>query len=84
MTDVFSRIHDGSEYKVFQNGEWVRSAAGATLEVKSPIDGAVLGSLQAMSQSEVDETIVAARAAQLGWDKATLTERTQILRKRLT
>ena len=43
------------------NGEWVASASGETIGIYSPIDGSLLGSVQAMTREEVDQAVASTK-----------------------
>jgi hypothetical protein len=50
-----SDFFEGNVYKNLINGQWVSSSTGKTIEIYSPIDKRIVGKIQAMSNSEVDE-----------------------------
>lgn len=52
---------------------------GDPFEVRSPIDGSVLGTPRASSATQVEEAVHAARAAQPGWAKTSADERSRML-----
>jgi len=68
-------------YKNYINGEWKLSSTGNLIDIFSPIDGSRVGSIPAMSKEEVDEVILAAKAAQKEWAEVPLIERAKILNK---
>lgn len=80
--DFFEHISDPKSpptYRNLINGKWVESNTGNTLEVKSPIDGKVMGKLQAVSAAEIDEAIKLAHGAQKEWQKVPMIRRVKSL-----
>ena len=63
------------------NGEWVSSSSGNYIEIYSPVDDSLLGKVQAMTREEVDQSIAAAKEAQLSWKNVTINDRANILYK---
>ncbi|MDF2594135.1 MAG: glyceraldehyde-3-phosphate dehydrogenase [Clostridia bacterium] len=68
-------------YKNYVNGEWKVSESGNMIDIFSPIDGSKVGAVPAMSKEEVDEAIMAAKAAQKEWADVPLIERAKLLNK---
>lgn len=65
--------------KAFVNGEWV--ASSQSYDVSNPATNEKIGSVPAMSQSEVREAIATAGAAQMEWSLRTGNERGQVIRR---
>lgn len=65
-------------YKLYLGGKFVRSESGRCLEARGP-DGAHLDNYCWASRKDFRDAVVAARAAQEGWAKATAYNRGQIL-----
>lgn len=65
-------------YKLYLGGKFVRSESGRCLEARGP-DGAHLDNYCWASRKDFRDAVVAARAAQDGWAKATAYNRGQIL-----
>ena len=65
-------------YKLYVGGKFVRSESGRCLEARGP-DGAHLDNYCWASRKDFRDAVVAARAAQDGWAKATAYNRGQIL-----
>jgi succinate-semialdehyde dehydrogenase / glutarate-semialdehyde dehydrogenase len=63
------------------NGEWVGADSGATIEVRNPASGAVLGTVPKMGAAETRRAIEAAAKAMPAWAKKTAKERALILRR---
>lgn len=78
---MFNDIRENKRYKNLINGEWKESNGGKFIEIKSPIDDSLLGEVPAMTQSEVDEVIEAAKVAQKEWKNIPTNERAKILYK---
>lgn len=73
-----TRLDVRKTYKLYLGGKFVRSESGKYLEAKSP-DGAHLDNYCWASRKDFRDAVVAARAAQDGWAKATAYNRGQIL-----
>jgi succinate-semialdehyde dehydrogenase / glutarate-semialdehyde dehydrogenase len=65
----------------FINGKWVEADSGATIEVRSPSTGEVVGTVPAMGAAETRRAIEAAAKAQPAWRAMTAKERAAILRR---
>ena len=65
--------------KAFVNGEWITSSQ--SYDVSNPATGEKIGSVPAMSQSEVREAVASAGAAQMEWSLKTGNERGQVIRR---
>ncbi len=73
-----TRLDVRKTYKLYIGGKFVRSESGRCLEAKGP-DGAHLDNYCWASRKDFRDAVVAARAAQDGWAKATAYNRGQIL-----
>ncbi len=73
-----TRLDVRKTYKLYLGGKFVRSESGRCLEAKGP-DGAHLDNYCWASRKDFRDAVVAARAAQPGWEKATAYNRGQIL-----
>ena len=62
-------------------GDWVTAASGATIEVRNPATGAIVGHVPSLSRAEVAKAIAAAHKAQPLWRAMTAKERSVILRR---
>lgn len=67
--------------RTFVAGEWQAADGGATLDVRNPATGALIGTVPAMGAAETRRAIDAANAAWPAWRKKTVKERAAILRK---
>lgn len=67
--------------RAFVAGEWQAADGGATLEVRNPATGPLIGTVPAMGAAETRRAIDAANAAWPAWRKKTAKERAAILRK---
>jgi succinate-semialdehyde dehydrogenase/glutarate-semialdehyde dehydrogenase len=65
----------------FLDGQWVGADSGATVEVRNPATGDVLGTVPKMGAAETRRAIEAAARAMPAWAKKTAKERAQILRR---
>ena len=63
------------------NGEWVQADSGATVQVRNPANGELVGVVPAMGAAETRRAIEAAAAAQKAWRKRTAKERQKPLRR---
>ncbi len=61
------------------SGEWVGS--GPSVEVHSPVDGAVLGSVRQVTEEEYDRIVDRAHAAFLEWRKVPAPKRGEVVRQ---
>ncbi|AJA47490.1 NADP-dependent glyceraldehyde-3-phosphate dehydrogenase [Clostridium pasteurianum DSM 525 = ATCC 6013] len=78
---MFENISNGKNYKSLFNGEWIESKNKNTIELKSPVDESIIGSIQALSKEEVDEVLEISREAQIKWGETPISERAEILYK---
>ncbi|WP_036017681.1 NADP-dependent succinate-semialdehyde dehydrogenase [Paraburkholderia mimosarum] len=69
------------QHNAFINGEWQGAEDGATLEVRNPATGALIGTVPRMGAAETRRAIAAANAAWPAWRAKTAKERSVILRK---
>ncbi len=72
------RIEVRKTYKLFINGAFVRSESGRSYEVFSH-DGEFLANVAHASRKDARDAVVAARAGQAAWAKATAYNRGQVL-----
>ena len=68
-------------YKNLYNGHWIESNSNKLIEIFSPVDGSLLGKVQAMTTEEVDMTIKNTKEAFISWKETSLSDRTEILYK---
>ena len=73
-----TRLDVRKTYKLYIGGKFVRSESGKYLAARGP-DGAHLDNYSWASRKDFRDAVVAARAAQDGWAKATAYNRGQIL-----
>lgn len=77
---MFKEIHDDNmEFKTLLDGQWIKSETNNLIEIKSPVDGSLIGKVQAMSKEEVDKSISGAKEAQKKWSDTPVYERARIL-----
>lgn len=77
---MFSNI--SSNKKVFSNyigGKWVENDESNLIEILSPIDGTLVGSVGAMTKEQVDLAIENAKEAQKQWKLIPVNERAEIM-----
>ncbi|MEW8955311.1 NADP-dependent glyceraldehyde-3-phosphate dehydrogenase [Clostridium sp.] len=79
--EEFKVLHNDRVFKNLYDGEWIESSTGKTIEIKSPIDASYMGSIQAMSQEEVDKAIDNADEAQKFWAETPINKRVDILNR---
>lgn len=53
-----------NKYKNLNNGVWVTSESNKFIDIYSPLDQRLVGSVPAMTSAEVDKTIASAKEAQ--------------------
>jgi len=73
-----NRIDVKKTYKLFINGAFPRTESGRTYEIKNP-KGVFIANPCLASRKDLKDAVVAARAAQSGWNKATAYNKGQIL-----
>ena len=66
--------------KAFIGGEWVEGD-GEEIEVRSPYDGSLVGTVRASSPAQVDAAVAAAKEAFRTWRKVPLMQRVDICRR---
>jgi len=80
--EYFVSLHDHKSpptYKFFDGEKWVESLTGKTIDVISPLDNHILGKIQLVSNSEIDQAIEKAHQAQLVWRDIPMIKRAKIL-----
>jgi len=79
---IFNSISDNGKppiYKYFNGSKWKKSESKKTVDVISPIDGKVAGTLQIVTKKEIDEVFKKAKKAQEEWESTPLHERVKIM-----
>lgn len=66
-------------YKYFNGKDWVDSTSGKVTDVISPIDGEVVGKLQAVTADEADRAVRKSYDAQKSWSAVPLNQRAKIV-----
>ena len=66
-------------YYFFDGTAWRASESGKTVDVVSPIDSSVVGKIQIVTASEIDQALDAAKKAQRAWEATPLNERVKIM-----
>lgn len=66
-------------YRYYNGKEWVESASGKTVEVRSPIDDSVVGVLQVVTTQEIDGVMSTSKAGQGAWEGTPLNQRVKIM-----
>lgn len=69
------------QFKNLVNGEWISSKSNQFIDIYSPLDQSLLGSVPAMTTEEVDISMQSAKVAQKEWKLKTVNERADILYK---
>jgi succinate-semialdehyde dehydrogenase/glutarate-semialdehyde dehydrogenase len=65
----------------FIHGEWRSARSGATIAIRNPANGTIVGEVPVMGATETREAIDAAAKAMPGWAKRTAKERAAVLRR---
>jgi acyl-CoA reductase-like NAD-dependent aldehyde dehydrogenase len=78
ISKVAPRVEVKKTYKLFINGAFARSESGRVYEVSNS-KGSFIANPSLASRKDLRDCVVAARAAQSGWAKATAYNRGQIL-----
>ncbi|MFW9829924.1 MAG: NADP-dependent glyceraldehyde-3-phosphate dehydrogenase [Candidatus Thorarchaeota archaeon] len=74
-------MRDNLDFKYYVSGTWKKSSSGQTISIKNPLDGSLVGTVQACSIEEVDHVITVAKENLECWNEKTHRERSDILRK---
>lgn len=77
----FEELKNGIVYKNLFNGNWIESNTKKLIDIKSPIDNNIIGSIQQMTKEEVDKSIENSKKAQKLWADTPINERSRILNK---
>ena len=80
--EFFSDITDGKSpqnFYYFDGTSWKPSESGRTVEVVSPIDGSVVGTLPILTTAEIDRVFDAAAASQSQWEATPLNKRVSVM-----
>ncbi len=76
---MFEQIkEERSRYKNLVNGEWIKGSQ-ADIEIFSPLDNSLIGSVPAMTKEEVDRVVDSSRKAWETWRHTAIEERAEIL-----
>jgi succinate-semialdehyde dehydrogenase/glutarate-semialdehyde dehydrogenase len=85
VSDAAARLHLAEpallHSRCLVGGQWIGAASGATLEVRNPADGGLLGTVPDMGAAETRRAIEAAEAVRPAWAALTARERGVILRR---
>ena len=65
----------------YVGGQWIRAADNASMDVRNPATGEILGRVPALGREETRSAIQAAAGAFLFWRRQTAKERAQVLRR---
>lgn len=64
-----------TSYQAYFAGQWQESESQETIEIRSPWRHEVIGSVQSVTQNEVDQAIAAAHRVQGSWANLSMNER---------
>lgn len=79
---MFSNLYcDNKIYRNLIGGDWVISDDSELIEIKSPIDGSIVGKVSAMNTAEVDKAIRVAKDSQKMWRVIPVSEKSEILHR---
>lgn len=83
VSPIARAIKDATLFReqCFVDGQWVSAASGESTPVRSPTTGATIGTIPALTGSEVTRAIAAAQAALPKWSALTAKARADILNK---
>ncbi|EGT0692998.1 NADP-dependent glyceraldehyde-3-phosphate dehydrogenase [Clostridium perfringens] len=65
----------------FMGGNFYENKSDKLIDIKSPLDGSLVGSIQSLSKEDVDKIIDNAEKAQKSWNEVPLNERAHVLYK---
>ncbi len=77
----FNDIKKDNEYKCLIDGEWVFSKTKKTININSPTDNSLIGKIQALDKSEIDNIFEIAKKSQISWYETPVKKRSEILNK---
>lgn len=73
-------INEQGVYKNLLNGKWIDNTTNA-IEIFSPVDGALVGKVQALQPENIDQICQSSRAAFSKWKNTPENERSKIMHK---
>lgn len=73
-------VNGVNRYRHFINGQWIDSTVKEWIEVENPATGAVIATVPKGSADDADRALVAAHAAQPGWEAMPPAARGQLLK----
>lgn len=77
-----SEIYDDKlVYRNLINGEWTTSKSGKLIRIVSPVDGSLIGEVQAITKDEVDDIIHFSKESFNAWSEVPIFEKADILYK---
>ena len=76
MKEKFAGV---DRYRHFINGQWVDSTVKEWIEVENPATGAIIATVPRGTADDADRALVAAQAAQPGWEAMPPVERGKLL-----
>jgi len=76
---LFNCLVKGKNYCNLYNGEWI--GATKTIDIFSPIDNNLIGTIPSMTKEDIDKTIENSKVSQINWAETPISERARILHK---
>lgn len=76
---MFNCLVKGKNYCNLYNGEWI--GATKTIDIFSPIDNNLIGTIPSMTKEDIDKTIENSKVSQINWAETPISERARILHK---
>lgn len=70
-----------NNYQNLVDGQWVFAKSGKLMQILSPVDGSVVGSIPLMSGQDIDDVIDVSRKSLHKWEQKPLYKRAEIMRK---
>ena len=80
--DLFTSLSDNQTpptYKYFDGDKWTISLSGQFTEIRSPINGTLLGKIPVLTHSEIDQALRRIKKGQKEWQKIPIIKRKEIL-----
>ena len=68
-------------YKYFDGEKWVFSLSGKYTEIRSPIDGKVLGNIPTLTHAEIDRAISRLYKGQKDWQRIPIIKRREYIKR---
>lgn len=77
---MLNGLYDSEKnYKNLVNGEWISAREEKRIEIFSPTDGSLIGTVPAMNTEDIDNAIISSNKAQTSWREIPIYKRAEYL-----